>query len=84
MRTSFLAFLCVVLPNRGNYPYHGYKADHVFPDVVPRDDVASRQKQQDADAAADDGASLVLVVEDIDEARHDDEECPPSVECDAE
>lgn len=81
---AMAAWLLLAEEQQRDAPYHGHNANHVFPDVVPRDDVASRQKQQDADAAADDGASLVLVVEDIDEARHDDEECPPAVEFDAD
>jgi len=63
-------------------PYHGHKANHIFPDIGPENDVACRQKQQDADAEADDGAGLVLVVEDVDEARHDDEDCPPALKAD--
>ena len=61
-------------------PYHGHKAYHVFPDVGPEDDIACRQEQQDTDAETDDGSCLVAVVEDIDKARHDDEEGPPSFE----
>lgn len=63
-------------------PHHGHEANHVFPDVAPEDDVTCRQEQQDADAEADDGASLVLVVEDVDEARHDDKERPPAFKAD--
>ena len=54
-------------------PYHGRKANHELPNIVPVDDIACRQKQQDADTEADDGADFVLVVEDIDEAWHNDE-----------
>ena len=65
-------------------PHDGDEAEHILPDVVPGDDAACGQEQQDADAAADDGAGLVAVAEDIDEAGDDDEERPPAVEADAD
>ena len=65
-------------------PYHGNEADHVLPDVVPRDDAAGGKEQQDADAAADNGTGLILVVEDVDEAGDDDEKRPPAFEADAD
>ena len=65
-------------------PYHGDDAYHILPHIVPGDDAASGQQQQYADAEADDGAGLVSVVEDVDEAGHDDEERPPAFEADAD
>ena len=65
-------------------PHNGNEAEHVFPDVVPRDDGAGGEEEQDADAAADDGAGLILVAEDVDEAGDDDEEGPPAVEADVD
>lgn len=63
-------------------PYHGYEAEHILPDVVPRDDAAGGEEQQYANAAADDGASFVAVVENVDETRNDDEKSPPAFKAD--
>ena len=79
-----VAALLVVEKDERNTPHDGYEAEHILPDVVPRDDAAGGQKQQDADAAPDDGAGLVAVAEDVDEAGDDDEEGPPAVEADAD
>lgn len=65
-----------------NAPYHGHKANHVFPYIGPKDDITCRQKQQDADAETYNGPRFVLVVEDVDEAWHNDEECPPAFKAD--
>lgn len=75
--TSFLAE-----EQQRNAPYHRHKANYEFPYIVPKDDIACCQKQQDADAETNNGTRLVLVVEDVDKARHNDEECPPSFEVD--
>ena len=79
-----VAALLVVEKDERNTPHDGYEAEHILPDVVPRDDAAGGQKQQDADAAPDDGAGLVAVAEDVDEAGDDDEEGPPAFEADAD
>ena len=65
-------------------PHHGDEAEHILPDIVPRDDAACGEEQQYADAAADDGAGLVTVAEDVDETRNDDEQRPPAFEADAD
>ena len=69
---------------QGEAPYHSGEAYHILPDVGPEDDIAGRQEQQDADAEAYDGARLVAVVEDIDEAGDDDEDGPPAFEADVD
>lgn len=79
-----VAALLVAEEDELDTPYHGYKTEHILPDVVPGDDAAGSQKQQYADAAADDGAGLVAVVEDIDETGNDDEKSPPAFEADAD
>lgn len=79
-----VAALLVAEEDELDTPYHGYDAEHILPDVVPGDDAAGCQKQQYADAAADDGASLVAVVEDVDETGNDDEKSPPAFEADAD
>ena len=76
--------LLVVEEDELDTPYHGYEAEHILPDVVPGDDAAGGEEQQYADAAADDGAGLVAVVEDIDETGYDDEKSPPAFEADAD
>ena len=63
-------------------PYHSHEADDVFPNIGPEDDIAGCQKQQDADAETDDGTCFALVVEDVDETGHNDEERPPAFEVD--
>ena len=65
-------------------PHHGGNANHILPDVVPRNDAAGGQKQQDADTEADDGACLVTVVEDVDETGNDDEQRPPTLKADTD
>ena len=65
-------------------PYDGDEAEHILPDVVPGDDAASGEEQQDADAKADDGAGFFTVVEDVDEAGDDDEKRPPAFEADVD
>ena len=74
----------VVEQQQRHAPHDGGEAEHILPDVVPRDDAAGGEEEQDADAAADDGASLVAVAEDVDEAGHDDEERPPAFEADVD
>ena len=69
---------------QGEAPYHGGEAYHILPDIGPEDDIACRQEQQYADAEADDGAGLVAVVEDIDEAGDDDEDGPPAFKVDVD
>lgn len=73
----------VVEEQQRDAPHDGDEAEHILPYVVPGDDVACGQEEQYADAEADDGAGLVAVAEDIDEAGHDDEERPPAFEADA-
>lgn len=74
----------VVEEQQRHAPHHSDEADHVFPYIVPRNDAAGGEEEQDADAEADDGAGLVAVAEDIDEAGYDDKECPPAFEADAD
>ena len=81
---SLVKVLPIVEEQERHAPYYGHEAEHILPDVVPRDDAASGQKQQYADAAADDGSGLVAVAEDVDEAGDDDEEGPPAFEADAD
>ena len=81
---AFAAALLVVEEQERQAPHHGGETEHILPDVVPRDDAAGGEEEQDADAEADDGAGLVAVAENIDEAGHDDEERPPSLEADAD
>ena len=78
------AALLAVEEQQRHTPHDGGEAEHILPDVVPRDDAACREEQQDADAEAYDGAGLVTVAEDIDEAGHDDEERPPAFKADAD
>lgn len=79
-----VATLLVAEEDELDTPYHGNEAEHILPDVVPGDDAAGSQKQQYADAATDDGAGLVAVVEDVDETGNDDEKSPPAFEADAD
>ena len=65
-------------------PHHGDETEHILPDVVPRDDAAGGEEEQDADAETDDGAGFVTVAEDVDETWNDDEKCPPAFEADAD
>ena len=78
------AVLLVVEEDEPDTPHDGHEAEHILPDVVPRDDAAGSQEQQYADAAADDGTGLVAVAEDVDETGDDDEEGPPAFEADAD
>ena len=68
----------------GDAPDDGDEAEHVLPDVVPGNDGASGEEEQYADAEAYDGAGLILVAEDVDEAGDDDEERPPAFEADVD
>lgn len=79
-----VATLLVAEEDKLDTPYHGYEAEHILPNVVPGDDAAGSEEQQYADAAADDGAGLVAVVEDVDETGNDDEKSPPAFEADAD
>ena len=79
-----VAALLVVEEDELDTPYHGHEAEHILPDVVPGDDAAGGEEQQYANAAADDGAGLVAVVEDVDETGNDDEKSPPAFEADAD
>ena len=76
--------LLLVEEEKHHAPHDGDEADQILPDVVPRDDAASREEQQDADAEADDGTGLVLVAKDVDEAGNDDEQRPPPFEIDVD
>lgn len=71
-------FLLMAEKQQRKAPNHGHKAYHIFPDVGPEYDVACGQEQQDTDTETDDGTSLMLVVEDVYKARHDDEDGPPA------
>lgn len=79
-----VATLLVAEEDELDTPYHGYKAEHILPDVVPGDDAAGSEEQQYADAAADNGAGFVAVIEDVDETGNDDEKSPPAFEADAD
>lgn len=81
---TMASFLVVAEEQKREAPDHSHEADHIFPDVVPGDDAAGGEEQQDADAAADDGAGLMAVAENIDEAGYDDKERPPAFEADAD
>lgn len=78
------ATLLVAEKQERQAPDNGNEAKHILPNVVPGDDAAGSQKQQYADAAADDGAGLAAVVEDVDETGNDDEKSPPAFETDAD
>lgn len=81
---TMAGFLVVAEEQERKAPHNGNKAEHILPDVVPGDDAAGGEEQQYADAAADDGAGLMAVAENIDEAGYDDKERPPAFEADAD
>ncbi len=78
------AALLVVEEQQRHTPHYSGEAEHILPDVVPGDDAAGGEEEQDADAEAYDGAGFVAVAEYIDEAGDDDEERPPAFEADAD
>ena len=59
-------------------PNHSDKADDILPNITPDDNITCRQEQQYTNAEPDDGACLVLVIEEVDKTGHDDEDGPPS------